>query len=115
MNAQHLTTDELADAAEGLLDPERAAFAESHLALCPDCYAHSDALRAVTATLQAAFKPPTAVSSHEATNAAQNGREVPYSRPRAEERGPYPSGEDSRTSAWPRRWNRLPPGAVPRR
>ncbi|HEY6683883.1 MAG TPA: zf-HC2 domain-containing protein [Propionibacteriaceae bacterium] len=56
MNAQHLTTDELADAAEGLLDPARAAFAESHLAGCPDCHAQSDALRAVTATLQA--EPP---------------------------------------------------------
>ena len=32
MMAQHLTTDELADAADGLLDPERAAFAESHIA-----------------------------------------------------------------------------------
>ena len=32
MNAQHLTTDELADAAEGPLNPERAAFAESHIA-----------------------------------------------------------------------------------
>jgi anti-sigma factor RsiW len=53
MNAQHLTTDELADAAEGLLDPERAAFAESHIADCPDCHAQSDALRAVSATLQA--------------------------------------------------------------
>ena len=56
MNAQHLTTDELADAAEGLLNPERAAFAESHIADCPDCHAQSDALRAVTATLQA--EPP---------------------------------------------------------
>jgi hypothetical protein len=38
MNGQHLTTDELADAAEGLLDPERAAFAESHIADCADCW-----------------------------------------------------------------------------
>jgi anti-sigma factor RsiW len=36
MNAQHLSIGELADAAEGLLDPERAAFAESHIADCPD-------------------------------------------------------------------------------
>ena len=40
MNAQHLTTDELADAAEGLLDPERAAFVASHffpsMGLCPE-------------------------------------------------------------------------------
>ena len=64
MNAQHLTTDELADAAEGLLDPERAAFAESHIAGCPDCHAQSDALRAVSATLQAEPAPtmPEAVA-----------------------------------------------------
>ena len=37
MTAQHLSIDELADAAEGLLDPERAAFAESHIAGCADC------------------------------------------------------------------------------
>ena len=30
MNAQHLSIDELADAAEGLLDPDRAALVESH-------------------------------------------------------------------------------------
>ena len=47
-----MTTDELANAAEGLLDPERAAFAESHIADCPDCHAQSDA-GAVSATLQA--------------------------------------------------------------
>ena len=34
MNAQHLSIDELADAAEGLLDPDRAALVESHLARC---------------------------------------------------------------------------------
>jgi anti-sigma factor RsiW len=45
--------DELAEAAEGLLDPERAALAESHLAGCPDCQAQSEALREVTETLRA--------------------------------------------------------------
>jgi anti-sigma factor RsiW len=52
MNAQHLSIDELADAAEGLLDPERASVAESHIARCPECRAQSDALREVTATLR---------------------------------------------------------------
>jgi anti-sigma factor RsiW len=52
MNAQHLSIDELADAAEGLLDPDRATVAESHIARCPECQAHSDALRQVTATLR---------------------------------------------------------------
>jgi anti-sigma factor RsiW len=45
MNAQHLSMDVLADAAEGLLDPERAAVAESHIARCAECRAQSDALR----------------------------------------------------------------------
>jgi anti-sigma factor RsiW len=52
MNAQHLSIDELADAAEGLLDPERAAFAESHIAGCPDCHAQSEALRDVSTMLR---------------------------------------------------------------
>lgn len=58
MNRQHLSVDELADAAEGLLDPERAAFAESHIAGCPDCQAQSEALREVTASLRAEPAPP---------------------------------------------------------
>jgi anti-sigma factor RsiW len=53
MNAQHLSIDELADAAEGLLDPERAAVAESHIAGCPDCQSQSDVLRNLSATLRA--------------------------------------------------------------
>jgi hypothetical protein len=51
MNAQHLSIDELADAAEGLLEPEHATVAESHIARCPECRAQSDALREVSATL----------------------------------------------------------------
>jgi anti-sigma factor RsiW len=51
MTAQHLSVDELAEAAEGLLDPERAALAESHRAGCPDCQAQSEALREVTVLL----------------------------------------------------------------
>jgi anti-sigma factor RsiW len=46
MTAQHLSVDELADAAEGLIDPERAGFAESHIAGCADCRAQSEALHA---------------------------------------------------------------------
>ncbi|HEU4909467.1 MAG TPA: zf-HC2 domain-containing protein [Propionibacteriaceae bacterium] len=53
MNAQHLSIDELAEAAEGLLDPERASAAEFHIAHCPECRAQSEALREVTATLAA--------------------------------------------------------------
>jgi anti-sigma factor RsiW len=58
MNAQHLSIDELADAAEGLLDPERATVAESHIAGCAECRAQSAALREVTATLRAEPAPP---------------------------------------------------------
>jgi anti-sigma factor RsiW len=56
MNRQHLSVDELADAVEGLLDPERAAFAESHVAGCPDCQARSEALREVTAEVTASLR-----------------------------------------------------------
>jgi len=64
MNAQHLSVDELADAAEGMLEPERAAFAESHLASCAECQSQSAALRNVTATLRAEPVPrmPQAVA-----------------------------------------------------
>jgi anti-sigma factor RsiW len=58
MNAQHLSIDELADAAEGLLDPDRAALVESHLAGCAECRANWEALREVTATLRADVSPP---------------------------------------------------------
>jgi hypothetical protein len=58
MNAQHLSIDELADAAEGLLDPERATVAESHIAGCAECRAQSEALREVTVTLRAEPAPP---------------------------------------------------------
>jgi anti-sigma factor RsiW len=67
MDAQHLTTDELADAAEGLLDPECAAFAESHLAGCPDCHAQSDALRAVTDSMSLRPLPRSTVAILERT------------------------------------------------
>jgi anti-sigma factor RsiW len=58
MNAQHLSIDELADAAEGLLDPDRAALVESHLTGCAECRGQSEALREVTAALRADVSPP---------------------------------------------------------
>ena len=51
MNAQHFSTEELADAADGLREPERATAAESHTAHCATARAQSDALRQVTTTL----------------------------------------------------------------
>lgn len=56
MTTQHLSIDELADAAEGLLDPERAAFAESHIAGCTECRAQSEALHEITGMLRT--EPP---------------------------------------------------------
>jgi anti-sigma factor RsiW len=58
MNAQHLSIDELADAAEGLLDPDRAAVVESHLTGCAECRGQSEALREVTVALRADVSPP---------------------------------------------------------
>ena len=58
MNAQHRSIDELADAAEGLLDPDRATLVESHLARCPECRGQSEALREVTAALRTDVSPP---------------------------------------------------------
>ena len=58
MNAQHLSIDELADAAEGLLDPDRSALVESHLASCAACQGQSEALREVTAALRGDVSPP---------------------------------------------------------
>jgi anti-sigma factor RsiW len=57
MNAQHLSIDELADAAEGLLEEDRAAFVELHLAGCAECRANSKASREVTAALRADVSP----------------------------------------------------------
>jgi anti-sigma factor RsiW len=45
MNAEHQSIDELADAAEGLLDEDRTAFVESHLAGCAECRANREPLR----------------------------------------------------------------------
>ena len=58
MNAQHLSIDELADAAEGLLDPDRVALVESHLASCAACQSQSEALREVSAALGGTCRRP---------------------------------------------------------
>jgi anti-sigma factor RsiW len=87
MNAQHLSIDELADAAEGLLDAERAAFAESHIADCPDCQAQSVALREVSATLRAQpaapMPEPAARRLNEVVAAESAAREAHSWKPRA--------------------------------
>lgn len=54
----HPSLAELADAAEGLLDPDRAAAVAAHRADCSDCQAHTAALADVTARLAAVPAPP---------------------------------------------------------
>ena len=56
--ADHPAIDDLADAAEGLLDPDRAARVSAHLGGCADCRATAAALRQVSATLAAEPAPP---------------------------------------------------------
>ena len=56
--ADHPAIDDLADAAEGLLDPDRAARVSAHLAGCADCRATTSALLQVSATLAAEPSPP---------------------------------------------------------
>ena len=56
--SEHLSVDELADAAEGLLDPARAAAADAHVAQCPACQSAAADLRRVTELLAADPAPP---------------------------------------------------------
>ena len=58
VTATHISPDELAFAAEDLLDPERRAEVEAHLAGCPVCTATAAAQRRVSRLL-AAEPPPT--------------------------------------------------------
>ncbi|WP_375424444.1 hypothetical protein [uncultured Friedmanniella sp.] len=56
--AEHPSLDDLADAAEDLLGPARAAEVATHVADCPSCQQSSAALRSVTGILAAAPAPP---------------------------------------------------------
>jgi putative zinc finger protein len=55
--ADHPSLDDLADAAEGLLDPDRAARVAAHLAGCARCRDAAAALSGVTTALAAAPDP----------------------------------------------------------
>lgn len=55
--SDHVALDELADAAEGLVDPEQAAVIEAHLGECDTCRAQADALRQVSARLASEPRP----------------------------------------------------------
>lgn len=58
MSDPHLSPDEVADLAEGLLAPERAAAAARHLAGCEECRDVRDALAGVSAMLGALPEAP---------------------------------------------------------
>jgi hypothetical protein len=63
--SEHISVDELADAAEGLLDSTRAVAVDAHVAQCPDCQATAADLRTVTELLASDPAPamPAAVAS----------------------------------------------------
>lgn len=56
--SEHIAVDELADAAAGLLGPERARRIDAHVAGCATCTDRAAALAHVAATLAAAPQPP---------------------------------------------------------
>lgn len=55
--SDHVALEELAEAAEGLVDPEHAAVIEAHLSECDACRAQAEALRQVAARLAAEPRP----------------------------------------------------------
>jgi hypothetical protein len=75
--ADHISVEELADAAEGLLAPERADGVRGHLDSCPTCRDTADLLSSVTATLTAEPIPPmpsAVVTRLDAVIAAEQAR-----------------------------------------
>jgi anti-sigma factor RsiW len=59
---EHISVDELADAAEGLLDPVRTDAVSAHLDTCADCRATSERLARVSGLLAADPAPPMPVA-----------------------------------------------------
>jgi hypothetical protein len=60
--SEHPSVDELADAAEGLLDPALAAAVEAHVTQCQSCQSTAADLRRVTELLAADPAPPMPVA-----------------------------------------------------
>ncbi len=84
MNAEHPSVDDLADAAEGLLDEPRALAVEQHLIDCSDCREVSTALTAITPMLAAEPAPsmPAAVDARmSAVLTAESARRAATVRP----------------------------------
>ena len=61
--ADHPSIDDLADAAEGLLDPGRSREVAEHVPGCPTCQQAVTALGQVRRTLAAAPAPPESLPS----------------------------------------------------
>jgi anti-sigma factor RsiW len=77
--SEHISVGELADAAEGLLGPERAAVVEAHVAQCPTCQAAAAEVRTVTELLASDPAPPMPAdiaNRLDAVLAAENQRRV---------------------------------------
>ena len=60
--SDHISAEELADAAEGLLAPARADVVRTHVASCPQCLQTADLLSSVTVTLSS--QPAPAMPAH---------------------------------------------------
>ena len=110
----HVSLDEIADAAEDLLDPDRAAAIDAHLRGCADCRSQADALAAVTARLAAAPRsamPPSVARALQAAVAgqpAEAGRVVSLAEHRTAKPGLGVFGANLR----PRRSRWVRPGLV---
>lgn len=75
--SDHISVDELADAAEGLLEPARADTVDTHVADCPICHETVDLLAAVTGTLAAEpdpMMPPGVIARLDAVVADEQTR-----------------------------------------
>jgi hypothetical protein len=73
----HPSLAELADAAEGLLETDRAAEVAAHRADCAECQAHTEALAEVTARLAAVPAPPMPPEVADRLNRILAGERMP--------------------------------------
>lgn len=113
--ADHPSIDDLADAAEGLLDPGRSRWVAEHLPGCATCQESAAALAAVSRTLAAAPAPtmPPAVAARLADAvAAESAHRSAISVPAARTVRPRPRhslGHFADRTPHPPWWRRLVP------